>query len=280
MGHGVQKPVAIQLPDYGIRVAESAHGAGFRMGAEEHDFHQLYVVQRGRVMLEDERLETPVFLEVGSVWPIPAGTAHRMEDSAESILLLACIEERHLRRASGRARVWERLANVTGDPLVPDPTSFSLVVTGLNRILAEQWQQHAGHDILIAAELDQLLVRLLRSPPGGRYDTAEDRVQRVIAALDTDFFQPWNIDRAAAQAHLSRRRFTALFRQATGQTFNAYLTSVRIRHAMALLRGGHHSVAGAAFASGMSDVSHFYRVFKRHTGRTPAEWTAGSQWKP
>ncbi len=270
--NAVQTPVSLRLPDYGIWVAESVHGPTFRMGPERHDFHQLYIVQRGEVLLRDERLSSPVSVGAGSLWAIPRGIAHQMEDSSESILLLACLSESLLAQSPPRASLWQSLCTDRRYPIRPDSVLFSQILATMNQILAEQWQEQPGHAVLVGAEMDRLLVRLARMHDMPVGNSAEDRVARVIALVDTQFYEAWDIDRAATLAHLSRRRFTTLFRESTGKTFNDYLTRVRLGHAKALLRGGQHSIPGAAFASGLADVSHFYRLFKRENGCTPGHW--------
>lgn len=270
--NAVQTPVSLRLPDYGIWVAESVHGPTFRMGPERHDFHQLYIVQRGEVLLRDERLAGPVAVTAGSLWAIPRGVAHQMEDTAESILLLACLSESLLAQSASRASLWRALSSGRQYPIRPDSVLFSQILATMNQILAEQWQAQPGHAILVGAEMDRLLVRLARMHDMPVGNSAEDRVARVIALVDTQFYETWDIDRAASLSHLSRRRFTTLFRAQTGQTFNDYLTHVRLAHVKALLRGGQHSIPGAAFASGLTDVSHFYRLFKKENGCTPGMW--------
>lgn len=268
----VQTPVSLRLPDYGIWVAESVHAPAFRMGPERHDFHQLYVVQRGEVLLRDERLSAPVTVSAGALWAIPRGVAHQMEDTAESILLLACLSESLLAKSTARASLWRALSTGRQHPLRPDNVLFSQILATMNQILAEQWQEQPGYAILVGAEMDRLLVRLARMHDMPVGNSAEDRVARVIALVDTQFYESWDIDRAASLSHLSRRRFTTLFRAQTGRTFNDYLTQVRLAHVKALLRGGQHSIPGAAFASGLTDVSHFYRLFKKENGCTPGMW--------
>ena len=269
----VQEPVPLTLPSYGLWVAESIHGPGFKMGTERHDFHQIYIVQRGMVLLDDERLDEPLSLVAGSLWPIPAGVGHHMEDTAESILLLVCLHTTVVNTPT-RSRLWQNLCADRTRPIVPHTTLFSQLLKSLSRILAEQWQHQSGYDLLIGAELDRLLVHLARMRDTPLNNDAPARVQRVISQVKTTFYETWDIDRAASMAHLSRRRFTTIFREATGSTFNDYVTRIRLEHAKALLRGRLHSIPGAAFASGIADVSHFYRLFKKANGCTPGTWIA------
>jgi len=66
----------------------------------------------------------------------------------------------------------------------------------------------------------------------------------------------------------SERRLSTLFREATGKTMHQYLTGLRISYAKKrLLESG--NITHAAFEAGFNDLSNFYRVFKKETGRTP-----------
>ena len=268
----VQTPLSLELPESGILVAESNHGPAFRMKGEKHGFHELYVVRRGTIHLEDERLETPMHVGAGGLWPIPADTWHRMDDTAESVLLLVCLGPAYLQAAPDRETLWRSLSHTRTAPVYPDSVHFGAIVDSLNRIMAEQRTHHAGGRLLIAAEFDRLLVQLARMPREHRMDTATDRVRHVIQLLDRQFYEPWDIDRAAERAHLSRRRFTALFKSLAGETFNRRLNTLRLRNAMVLLAERRHSIPGAALASGFQDLSHFYRIFRRETGCSPGAW--------
>jgi len=272
MPENVQRPLAISLPEIGLLVAESVHGPGFQMGPERHDFHEIYVVRKGHITLEDERQGAPLRINAGSLWPIPSGTLHRMEDTAESVLLLICISKEHILRDGERERAWNALIARHQVAIRPDSFQFDAVMDCLYRILAEQWQPRAGSLLLTVAEIDRLLVLLTRTSTASTVDTAESRVRHVAVLMETQFFETWDIDRASARSHLSRRRFTTLFRQITGESFNQRLGRLRIQHAKALLRDGRHSIPGAALACGVQDLSHFYRMFKRETGMSPGRW--------
>jgi AraC family L-rhamnose operon regulatory protein RhaS len=97
-------------------------------------------------------------------------------------------------------------------------------------------------------------------------------VERYVAQLPRRFFEATDLDRAAAELGMSRRRFTHLFRQATGTSWAAHLTRLRIDYACQLLREPSRSIIGIAFECGFEDLSSFYRAFKRRTGLPPRTW--------
>ncbi len=47
---------------------------------------------------------------------------------------------------------------------------------------------------------------------------------------------------------------------------------MRVQHAQGLLADGDFSLADVAGLSGFADQSHFTRIFRRTTGRSPGAW--------
>lgn len=270
------RPVALQIPPHGIVVAESRHGASFQMDAEMHAFYELYVVYRGGIRYAQGPDWTPMPLNAGSVALIGPEVPHRMEDDAQSVLLLLGLSPAFM-EAGGRAVLWRQMSQRASPAFTPNPVVWHGVVSALRRILAEQGRPGLGSGLLVAADADRLLVELARVADGGTAAPGSRmRVQQVAAQVKQQYYETWDLDQAAAMAQVSRRRFTALFREHTGQTFIQYLNAVRIRKAGQLLREGRHSVTGVAFACGINDPGHFYRLFKAAHGMSPGAWMAGN----
>jgi len=113
------------------------------------------------------------------------------------------------------------------------------------------------------------LIRLGRRP---RIPDARERVQVFAAGLPKRSLESWTLDKAAGEVNLSRRRFSELWRAVTGETFVTSLQRYRIRTAQRFMLQDTHSIAGAAFAAGFDDISHFYRVFHKVEGMPPGTW--------
>ena len=62
---------------------------------------------------------------------------------------------------------------------------------------------------------------------------------------------------------MSSRNFTRFFRQATGQTFVAYLNGFRIEKARRLLAEGNKTIAEVSYEVGFCNQSYFGVVFRR-----------------
>lgn len=261
----------MSVPRGGVCFAQSVHEADFRMAERADPFHKLIYVLDGRVRYE-ERGAHAAEMPAGALRVVPAGARHRLVDERPSTLLLLGIErgfvsaDRELRElwadiVSGRGRSWE----------LPRPARLRLEADW-RRALLENWRLRPGRGCALRAVATQILVLLARQTTLQANDSAASRVAAVARELEETFFEPWDLDRGASRAGLSRRRFSALFRDQTGRAFLEQLTEWRLEHAARLLREGEPSVVGVMFACGFNDLSHFYRLFRTRFGAPPKAW--------
>ena len=68
---------------------------------------------------------------------------------------------------------------------------------------------------------------------------------------------------------VSRAQFCKLFKDASGLSFNDYLNRKRIQRALALIKSG-EKIADVAYACGYSEISTFYRNFRKFTIASPS----------
>jgi len=149
-------------------------------------------------------------------------------------------------------------------------------------LLFEQTLARPGSCLLILGLTLQLLALLARRSPGAapaqpsRVGAAlsghRQAVERYVAELPDRFFEATDLDHAAAELRMSRRRFTHLFRLATSTSWSDYLTRLRIDYACQLLRETSRSIIATAFECGYEDLSSFYRAFKSQKGLPPGAW--------
>jgi len=97
------------------------------------------------------------------------------------------------------------------------------------------------------------------------------QVMRGKAFMDRHFPEPITLAAVADEACLSKFHFLRLFKTFYGVTPRQYLTSVRIKHAQALLRA-QTSVTETCFAVGFNSVTSFAGLFKTMTGTTPTAY--------
>lgn len=71
---------------------------------------------------------------------------------------------------------------------------------------------------------------------------------------------------------LSPFRFSRLFREMYGITFQDFVIRTRILEACRILRNPNMNVTDVAYAVGFNDASYFARTFRRHVGTSPTKY--------
>jgi AraC family L-rhamnose operon regulatory protein RhaS len=266
-----RQPIQVSLPTTGVFVLESHHAPDFRMEPQRHEFLEVFYVLHGagEFWIENRAHRC----KSGDVIVVPSGQVHRIADLPTSPLALygICVAP----------RLWQNepnlLDHIPAGRLSVSPMLAAQVRDDLRRLLFEQTLDRPGSKILILGLTLQLLVRLARNtaavaPVEAATSGYRAAMQSYLVELPRRFFEVTDLDHAAAELGMSRRRFTQLFREATGATWGNYLARLRIDYACQLLRESQRAIATVAFECGFEELSSFYRAFKRQTGLTPSAW--------
>lgn len=260
-------PAEVNFPDFGIFALESHHGEAFRMDAMQHDFAKLLLVIDGKGTLDAAEesyslsSETPVY--------IPAGVIHRIIDESGNPLSLyaVCMARNCVPPSIGR--LMEKL-------------SLTLMRTHYNtlqwherfrHLLYEQTMGRFDRNIAILEIVLWMLRQVSRNKPvvPGR-ENSMDRVRAHTREMEQDFYREQTLMEAAQQTGLGGRRFSQLFRELNGCSWLSRLRNLRIEHACRLLKETDHSSTAVAYECGFSDLSNFYRAFKKNTGIAPQDY--------
>lgn len=155
----------------------------------------------------------------------------------------------------------------------------SAVEAEFRRLKAETEDQRPGHQRVIHSTLQRLLVEIARSAPAksganGKPPAQPQTFHKVLIYLHHHYREPVTLQAVAEQAALSPNYFSQCFRVATGETYQRYLQSLRLRFAKSLLAASPLPVTDVCYASGFQTLSHFERAFKREFGRSPTAWRA------
>src|SRR5882724_9344377 len=100
------------------------------------------------------------------------------------------------------------------------------------------------------------------------------RVKRIIEIIDERLTDKLSEEILSKTVNLSAARLRQLFKKATGLSTMQYIKRVRVKRATHLLRTSFLSIKEVTFRSGLRDVSHFVRDFKKQYGVTPSEFRA------
>jgi AraC family transcriptional regulator len=147
----------------------------------------------------------------------------------------------------------------------------------------EMTRAEMGHEAVIAALVEQVVVHLLRNYSIlRRTDTLElsrvglidRRIRRAVELMLAQLDQELSLKDMAAASYLSPFHFARLFKKLTGTSPHAYLATLRITAAQKLLAETDLSVTEISVRVGYSSPSHFSKGFRQATGLTPRAFRA------
>jgi transcriptional regulator GlxA family with amidase domain len=109
-------------------------------------------------------------------------------------------------------------------------------------------------------------VRALRGPR-----VMDARIVRVLEIVARELEKPHSVKLLAAQLRLSPSRFEHFFKKETGQTFKAFVQTVRMKRAKKMLQDPTLRIKEIAAAAGYPDVSNFTHYFRKQYGESPSQ---------
>lgn len=267
-------PVEEKLSDYGIWAFESRHGVEFSMASTVHRFPKLLLIREGQGRVAGDW--GVIDCKMGDCIVVPPKLTHRIIDSPSAAISLY-----------GLGIATKLLSCVPGivDELptgvLPSEQLKSIAVEHrLRRILYLDGQTDKASQLsCVAASLElfaELAIAMQRRSPSQRIEAeAEAMVDPMLKSylvwLRHHFFEPVTLDAAANACVMSRRHFTTSFKRHVGMTWLEYVHRLRVEYAVDLLRHTDRKITSIAFQSGFDDLTTFYRVVAKVTGKRPGE---------
>ena len=139
-----------------------------------------------------------------------------------------------------------------------------------------------GAEQMILCYLEQLLIGFLRSITmrkgvvitGTHFEKSigNYQIDTVRRYIREHLHEDLSVDCLAKEFHYSRTRLSVLFKEATGQTINEYITNERIAKAKHLLVEGKLSMTQISRAVGYSSPQYFSRRFSQTVGCAPSDY--------
>lgn len=97
-------------------------------------------------------------------------------------------------------------------------------------------------------------------------------IRKAIQYIRNHYAEKITLDSVAQEVYLSPAYFSRVFRQETGETFNAYLNTVRIEQSKKLLMDKSVRLIDISLMVGFDNQSYFAKVFKKNTGMSPLQY--------
>ncbi|GFZ88860.1 hypothetical protein GCM10008018_38750 [Paenibacillus marchantiophytorum] len=99
-----------------------------------------------------------------------------------------------------------------------------------------------------------------------------DTIRKVCDFVRKHYAEGVSLQEAADYVHLNRNYLSELFKKETGNSYNDYLTQVRINKVKELILDGETQIGRLSEKVGYPDGSYLSKVFKKVTGMTPLEF--------
>jgi AraC-like DNA-binding protein len=172
-----------------------------------------------------------------------------------------------------------------------EASSASPIARIITRVLTHIDRIGAGDEIAwdFAVYASALLRTEQRTPATAEKWESSERSERRARSSRTAALAPWQIravlsyidahigefiavGELARRVRLSCGHFHRTFKETVGVCPGEFIVRRRIEHACRMMRESRESLAQVAQATGMSDHSHFCRVFRRLMGESPSAW--------
>ena len=242
----------------GFILTETAYGPEFKAPRHSHELGFFYTVLDGEYT-ESVGCVTKAYTRLALAYR-PAGLIHA-----------------HATRSGGRC--------------------FNIYPTGLERFRECEKALHAPHDVR-GALLPWLLTRLYREfarPMDASLLAMEGLALEIVAEaarpssrsatcppprwleearelLHARFCESFTVDEVARSVGANPAYLCRIFREQYGCTMGEYVRRLRVEFACRLLCVSDAPLADIALDAGFVDQSHFTKIFKHHTGLTPARF--------
>jgi len=169
-----------------------------------------------------------------------------------------------------------------GLPQPRDPRALYVGEADANLIdastrLLKLTSQPVDAELLGPLVVDEILIRLLRSPMGsrvaqiGQAGSSVQRVGKAVSWLRANYDQPANIEKLARLVNLSVTSFHRQFKAVTGMSPLQYQKTLRLQEARRLMLAAMLDAGQASRRVGYSSASQFTREYGRFFGNAPTK---------
>lgn len=170
--------------------------------------------------------------------------------------------------------------------MIPDSGIFSLlskhawlyrqdqgeeILKLLYEVMEEQDKADLYSSKYIYFLLNQILIRLTRNAVEPEASEGENRITNVIRYLHENYAEKITLEELSSRFFVSQYFLCHEFKRYTNCTIIQYVNNLRISHAQRLLEETDQSITEISIQAGFSNVTHFNRVFRSVTGRSPSQ---------
>ena len=148
------------------------------------------------------------------------------------------------------------------------------------REIHQEWNERKeGYPLMIKANVLRILTMLIRAyqdeTKSGEMlkekKNAMKRLEQAFTYINDHYCEKITLEEVAASVDMSSNYFSSYFRRVANISFSDYVTRLRVNRAREMLRENGANVTEIAMDCGFNNISNFYRLYKKHMGKTPGD---------
>ena len=169
---------------------------------------------------------------------------------------------------------FQRADEKTFSPFVFSPANANEILKAFQTAEKAWTRNTAGREYQVLSSLYKILSEMQRGQsvpylPKTKQNIIQPAVHYIHKNYTTSLI---DMQFLSGLCGISYDYLRQLFKKIYGVSPIKYINALKLKHAQELLASGLYSVQEAAYNAGFSDVSHFSRFFKDHTGVSPSKY--------
>ncbi|WP_240414532.1 helix-turn-helix domain-containing protein [Paenibacillus periandrae] len=142
------------------------------------------------------------------------------------------------------------------------------------RVLQQEWSDRLTYyESMCGALAQEILTHLNREIDDGRPSALKEKhVGLMKGYIQNHYREKVTKEELGEVIGKSPNYAAAVFSEVTGQTIGGYVHAMRVKTAVYLLSHSQRTIGDISDYLGYCDPSYFHRVFKRETGKPPAQY--------
>lgn len=275
-----QEKIEYENPLLSIKVWLGQRSTSSLINWHHHPECELMLIQKGRL---DVEVGSDLYaLGEGDVVVLGSSQLHRDRSYAESLEYI--ILQFDLQAFFDQSTIpYLQYFNETKVPLSAmnyifkdNPQATQDVAGCIREIYEESLRKESGYELAVNLLIKRILLILIRNDTLGLL-ADQDRVERIRLKPVLDYVEDNIGERVAVEdacrlANMSYYYFVKFFKKTMGLSFTEYVNFRKIKRAEQLLLTRDLSISEVGDQTGMPNMAHFYKMFKRFNHCSPKEF--------
>lgn len=254
-------------------IKQMLKGADMKQHLHRHDYYHMMVIEQGEGEHEiDFNSHT---IANHTIFFIRPGQVHQLQLKANSTgFMLQFGAEFTNGREKAASRLLRKASNKSYYEL--NAADFSKISHLLNETLQEYTAKNTQYEDVIRANLDVLLISLLRLQTNNTSTSEssphQEQLDKFLELLEANITEVKQVSAYAEMMNLSPYQLNAITQKMLGKNSSDVLNDYVILESKRYLLATDSQIKEIAWQLGYEDPSYFIRFFKKHTGYSPAEF--------